>query len=85
MRVQRTHHNSSTQYLMAALITLVVGAGVLGFGVYIIEKAEMSVVKYKLQLSRKISKHKKVLLTSIVLFASLSNGCFLPLQSNEAH
>ena len=45
--MQRTHHNNSTHYLLAALITLVVGIAVLGAGVYIIDKAEKSVVKYE--------------------------------------
>lgn len=53
MRAQRTHHNSSTQYLMAAMITLVIGAGILGFGVYIIDKAEISVVKYEASYIKK--------------------------------
>jgi uncharacterized membrane protein YdcZ (DUF606 family) len=52
--MQRTHHNNSTQYLLASLITLVVGAVVLGFGVYIIEKAEnSSMVKHEPTLIKK--------------------------------
>jgi len=47
MSTQKTHHNSSTQYLMAALITLVLGVVVLGVGVYIIDKAENSLLKYE--------------------------------------
>ncbi len=45
--MQRRHHTSSMHYLLAALITLVIGIAVLAAGVYIIDKAENSVVKYE--------------------------------------
>ena len=47
MRAHRRRHNTGTQYLLASLVTLVLGAGVMGFGFYIIKKAENSVVKYE--------------------------------------
>ena len=51
--MQRTNHNNAVQYLLASLVTLVIGAAVLGAGVYIIDKAENSVVKYETTLVKK--------------------------------
>jgi regulator of protease activity HflC (stomatin/prohibitin superfamily) len=53
MKMQRTHHSNATQYLLASLITLVIGVAVLAAGMYIIKKAENSVVKYEASYTKK--------------------------------
>lgn len=57
MRMQKTHHNNPTTYLLASLITLALGAAVLGVGVYIIDKAESaSIIKYESTIVKKDKK-----------------------------
>ena len=53
MRTRRTHHNNATQYLLASLITFALGAGILFAGIYIIKKAENSVIKYEATVIKK--------------------------------